>query len=479
MKRKFFRSPEKAFVLFGLVFGMAFLLLTPPLQAPDEWNHFFRAYQISEGRLISKKDPRGVAGGDIPVSLLVTSISIFYDLPYAPENLRKLNYLTRKGIVGDEEMNPFISADKDKRVETMLSLLKMPLNAEKRTFMYFMHTAVYSPVSYLPQAAGIAVGRGLGLSPLSLLYAGRLFNLIVWVLLIYLAIRTTPFLKWLFFSLALVPTSLFLASSLSVDCLTNGLSFYLVAFLLSLSFDEQRRVGATEIVLLFSVSMISSMTKYYIFIPCLFLLVPREKMGVALKYATFVALLISTTLPVAAWVSFAKGYFIAIDPSVSPQRQLSFITSDPLNYALVVVNTLLRYGPDYLRSFAGRLGHFPLYLPTPVVASTWAVLLFTALSGADRDVSISFKARALAATIIALSTLFVATCLYMTWTTVGNNLIEGLQGRYIIPLSPLIFLTVYNRRLMLKEDRFGPLLAAYFFVLLTFTSYALVRGYYL
>jgi hypothetical protein len=46
-------AASRAFGLLAPCFGVLVLILTPPFQAPDEFNHFFRAYLISEGRLLA------------------------------------------------------------------------------------------------------------------------------------------------------------------------------------------------------------------------------------------------------------------------------------------------------------------------------------------------------------------------------------------------------------------------------------------
>ena len=97
-----------------------------------------------------------------------------------------------------------------------------PLNPSARKFVRFPNTALYSPLVYLPQSIGMAVGRLLGVSAPTLCLFGRICNLLAWVTLVFLAIRVTlvflairitPVYKWLFFVLALMPMSLFIATS--------------------------------------------------------------------------------------------------------------------------------------------------------------------------------------------------------------------------------------------------------------------------
>ena len=46
-----FLTPEKAYLFLGLIFGILFLMITPPFQVPDEPQHFYRAFHVSEGNI--------------------------------------------------------------------------------------------------------------------------------------------------------------------------------------------------------------------------------------------------------------------------------------------------------------------------------------------------------------------------------------------------------------------------------------------
>lgn len=81
--KQIYENPEKAFLIIGLIFGILFLLVVPPFQVPDEPNHFFRAYQLSEGEIIGEKQDNN-AGGLVPKSL-VDSMLLWSNLPFHPE----------------------------------------------------------------------------------------------------------------------------------------------------------------------------------------------------------------------------------------------------------------------------------------------------------------------------------------------------------------------------------------------------------
>jgi Predicted membrane protein (DUF2142) len=65
---------------FSIVFilGIAFAVLVPPFQSPDEFNHFYRVYQQSEGHFWGEIDStKTKLGGYIPQSLINISPLLF------------------------------------------------------------------------------------------------------------------------------------------------------------------------------------------------------------------------------------------------------------------------------------------------------------------------------------------------------------------------------------------------------------------
>src|SRR5215831_15196647 len=63
------RVPALVFAALALLGGAAILTVYPPLQVPDEGNHFARAFQVSEGGWLPQV-VRGENGGVLPTNLL-------------------------------------------------------------------------------------------------------------------------------------------------------------------------------------------------------------------------------------------------------------------------------------------------------------------------------------------------------------------------------------------------------------------------
>src|SRR5215203_2869427 len=153
-------SPQNAFLLLASLFGMVMLFLTPAALVGDEPNHFFRAYQISDGTIIGIKH-EGYSGGWIPESILVTN----------------------RRLVGDIEMHYDVKFD----TNLISELRQIPLDEGAKVFVPFHNTVVYAPVAYIPQVIGIWTGKALGASALGLIYFARFMNLLFFLALAYLA----------------------------------------------------------------------------------------------------------------------------------------------------------------------------------------------------------------------------------------------------------------------------------------------------
>lgn len=458
---KILSSPATAFLAIGLCFGLIFLFLTPPFQVPDEQAHFYRAYQISEGQIVAQKRAGECAGytnnftsemcvgGLLPTSLL-TTVRSNKPIRFHPQN----------------KQNP----------QDIFDLLKLPLEPQDRTFLKFPGSALYSHVPYLPQALAIAVGRLAHVSPLALMYAGRFFNLMAWLGLEYLAIRIAPAGKWLLFLICLTPMSLFQAASLSADAVTNGLAHLLIAVFLKSAVEEDKPVGRWDVALIFSLSLLLALSKQlYLPFVGMFLWVPVKKFGNLKTYLlTFAGLLLICLTAVLSW-SYAVRHLYAFNPAGS---QISFILSQPLNFASILLNTLAVRGYDYLQEFIGKLGWLDTPLPAFLIWSYIAVLGIVALAGSNINVALTGIQKAVAFSIFSLNSLLMFILMYLSWNPVGALVIEGIQGRYFLPLAPLFFLLLSNPKVRLNMKNLAPAIPLYTLFSATLTVAVIFQRYY-
>jgi uncharacterized membrane protein len=412
--------PEFAFACVALLFGAALSLITPPFQAPDEHAHFYRAYQISDGELLGVKH-RGESGGLLPVSL-ETVAKRFLDLAFHPA--------------------------KKTTSEAIFDALSIPLERSKQKFVAFENTSPRPPIPYLPQALGIAIGKAFDLTPLMLMYLGRITNLAASALLVLIALRLIPVFKSVLVLLALMPMSTSLMASVSPDAFTNSLAFLFIAMIVRASLLEGK-LDNKYVAALILLSVLLSLSKQLYFpLSLLFLLVPPHRIGSKRRYVIALILLIGiSAAALAGWALFAKDVYVPLSwkSHLDPIAQLRFIAAHPVWVASMLLGHLWSGAGYYLDFMVGlRLGWVDAAIPHWFIRMYQVVLVLAALIDSRGSVRIGLRFKLTCLAVALVDVVTIATLAYIIWTPVGSSRVV-IWGRYFIPMSPLLLLPFYNR----------------------------------
>jgi len=445
-KYNFITHPENVFLILALVFGITFLIITPPGQVADEYRHFTRAYGVSQG-------------------------NFFGEFSLIPRRLNDY-FATTAGM-------PF-HPEKKIRPSDLLAFWGQPLNSAEQA-SHKMSTSVYFPIAYFFSGLGIVIGRLTG-SPIIIFYMGRLFNLLVWTLLGYLTLRTTPVYKWTFALLMLSPMSLFQAASYSFDSFTNGLSFILIALCLNLALKDDQSLHWKNMVPLAVVAVLLPMTNpAYTFLVVLVLLIPARKFRSRKNYILTMAGLILVAVAlfmVSSLLNRASFYINAPSPEVDPNAQIAYILTHPFGYLWTILTTVYTYFGFMFKSYIGMLGWLDTYLPPLVYWTYIPVIILAALFDKQAEYQMTLKHKIILAITAVLTFIVIATGEYTTWTPVGAPVINSLQGQSFIQVVPLLALLFYNQKIK-PLRRVLPLgLIVYIVFILVTAVLALVSRFY-
>lgn len=415
----------RAFLLLSLTFGTLFCLLTPPFQSPDEYNHFFRAWQVSEGHFRPDITPDKRLGGTLPASLDTLKRRFVY---------LKNNYAARTGI------------------STLAAGLSLRTQAKDRTFIDFPNTAIYAPAAYFPQALGIIAGRCMTDRVLVVFYLARLANLFCWTGLVALALNTLPFLRKTLFVLALLPASLCISASLNADVASNGLAFWLIARLCR---DVYEKRSGNRIAALLAGTLLS--LQKLILMPFFALFGLRAK-SVSSAIRSVSIPLILFLLAAFFWGRIANGWFIPYDrysaeyraeqtlnPGVDPPAQMQFILEHPLAFSRLVGQSALASLPSMAAHFTGKFGWEKNYLPWWLIGLLWLAVAATVCL--ENNPFGKTRRLVLLATGLSCVALWAIT-MYALWCPVGGQRLDNWQGRYFFATGPLFAFAVANGFLM-------------------------------
>ena len=129
-----------------------------------------------------------------------------------------------------------------------------------------------------------------------------------------------------------------------------------------------------------------------------------------------------------------------------------YILRHPVQTVLLFVRSAVENGDHYIRTLVGgSLSYYTVDLAWGWVAVLYLLLAYAALPVQGARLQPSGKARGwCCAAAVVCCLLAVAGCLL--WTPIRYDTLYGLQGRYFLPVLPLLLLTCLPRRLAAVPD---------------------------
>jgi uncharacterized membrane protein len=324
-------------------------------------------------------------------------------------------------------------------------IIKRPFAPKPEAFTGFHYAVIYPPISYIPQVVGIWLTRPLGVSPLVMMYAGRVLNLLCWATLVFFAIRFMPVQKWVVALIGLMPMSVFIAASLSSDPLTNGMSMLFVAMVAQACLSEQdgitmyKKIGMVLLCMGIAVAKI-----VYCPLIALVFLIPAERLGGLKRKIIFCMTVVGCAAVIAVGWSYCIKASVVTLGSTYPPAQISFILHNPITFLMVVMDTINNDWIRYSFELVGVLGWLDTILPRWIYFSYPAITILVAiLSGSDGR-KLSTKGRVMLLAVCLTSVILVETSLFIIWTKPGARMVSGVQGRYFIPLVVPLLLILHD-----------------------------------
>jgi uncharacterized membrane protein len=420
-------APEKIFLVIAILFGLAFIIATPPFQTADEPAHFFRAFQLSDFSLIGKKD-KNISGGYLPKSIVdmtndLTNRKVFC--------VQKAIYPTK---VGAGRVKKYLFNKDQDRGYTLID---------------FRNTVIYPPIVYLPQTLGVGLARIFNLPPLWMVYLGRLFNLLMYIVIVFYAIKICPVYKYGFLLFALMPMTMAQVSSLSADVSTFSFSFLLIAYILNLAVDLKFSITWRHILYLTLISFFLSLSKYvYILLPALFFIIPKGKFSSSaqrIKY--FLIIFLVAVAGSILWFVAIKNIYSPFIAIANPVKQLHFIALHPFQYLKIIAST---FDQKNFQAFIGTLGWLNNPLPIWICICYLVIIVANALLEDDKKYFSRYQLLVVILVVI-FSYCLLCSVIYLSTSKIGDTYIWGVQGRYFIPFAPLLLLPFANKLPYLKK----------------------------
>lgn len=389
--------PQRIFLLLFVPLALAMLLITPIMRVPDEQAHLGQAYVMASGQTLRSLTtgryacPEGLLATDDPTQVTLRDAAAMLGEGVSPARV-------------EASRNPA--------------------------------TALYPPLSYAPQALGMGLGLLTGNRALSL-YGARLGNLACVTALLYWAIRLLPRGKLLAIAFTLMPLSLQQAASASPDGGIMALTFAMTAFVLDRC--QRGRLPRRDLWALALLCLgLATWKIFYLPMALMTLMLPAACFGTRRdKACRLGAMLAGAALLLGAWLLACWALMFSgatQGPTGQTAGNLQRLLAAPWAPLTQLLPTLWHRGAGYVGQLLGYGKAFSWF--NADIGWLWLAQapLLVALWRCDEGHALPLRRRGLLAGLCAACVVAGLMMLWLWWNPAESPLIEGFQGRYLLPL---------------------------------------------
>lgn len=427
-RQKLYNKLHVVFIIIVVFVGVNICLINPINYSFDEREHFIRAYELSYG-------DTGIIGEDkIP---WISNIQEFFDWNggKAYQNIAEKQIFTNKYNIKEYSIQEHHNSTAD----------------------------TYPFIPYIAGAIGIFIGRFIGVSFIWSFYLGRIVSLLGYGLITAWCIKNIKFGKKLLFMIALLPALFFNATAFSADTYTMVFSFLAVTLWSNMMVQEKEISLKQTLFFTVTIALITVCKITYVPLCLLFFTLSNNKFRSDIKawVSRILVLCISGMVAILTFLySNTKDINQWNMQGVDVTGQIKFIIMHPMKYLWIVwedlSNNIITYLSGTINSLAYNVPLKPIWMILILIA-----VCIVALIEKEQNASLmGKKERGIISISLICSWGLVATALYITFTPVGSETIQGIQGRYMGPLLFPLFLLLKNTHIetTFNEKKFNYLL---------------------
>ena len=437
-----------AFVVALLGLGLMYCVAFPPGSVPDEGYHFAASYRYSDMLL----------GGVIDED----TFELRADDAAFREEVVSLQRADRHAFSSMREVGTWTLQDGSPESFTTMAPFDFSSNL---------------PQQKVASSLGIVLARLLNLGSIPLFYLGRAFNLLSFAALAGLAFHICRMGKNIIAVVSMFPMTLHLAASYSYDTAVIGMALVFCALVFSAIASNEELSRGKQAALVIVAVLLAPCKVVYVLLVGLVLLIPADHFGNVrtsriFKALTILAAVLSLVLVRAgSLLSYVGPDVTAVAGSATAPAldtrgaetgtfySLGGLLVDPVGSIALFARSLVENGEFYIEStVGGSLGWFQAELIAPdyVTYALVLVLVVATLRASDDRACLTWRGRALAAAIAAAGLLALLLVFALSWTFDTEAIIQGMQGRYLIPFVPVLAIACRPRGVVVRHA-FAPI----------------------
>lgn len=301
-------------------------------------------------------------------------------------------------------------------------------------------------LSFLPQLVGMTLGSLIKPTVGMIIYMGRFFNALAYIIGIFYLIKYFKYGKLALFFISLQPIMVQQASSLSYDVMNYLEIMLAIGFITNLAY--KKTFSNKDGLLLVPISLLLLATKPNNFLLlCLIPFIPLNFEGI-FSFLNTPLRVIKQTISKFKYVF----YLVLLLAIFSVLYYLMRDNGGVIHYIQVLSNTLLKQHMNgdlntiLTIGMFGFFGNFTIQLPLWLIFINVCVLFLVFLSSEEAFFTQDFAT--VSSLLFPIQVLATVTVMYLQWTPIvlgnGANISVGSQGRYFTPFLILFLPIIAN-----------------------------------
>lgn len=439
-----------------IVFAMAF----PPLSAPDEHHHFYATYWLSN---IVLGEGDGLNSDSMPIRAADKKLCD-YMMRSAAEEGRL--YEIGRGVYG---------ATRD------LASGAVDFPEGTKGLKHNFNIGSENVVAKVGSVTGVVLARILNLGPVALFYFGRFGSIIFFVVCALGAYKIAPVFKNAIVATSLLPMTLHLAASYSYDSGIIGLSMLLIACNLRAMYGRGRLRGRELVPIAALAAVVAPCKVVYSVSILLVLFIPTHrfssrKTAFMFKGGVFAAAACSLVafrlLSVSELASSASTVQMRGDEA-GHFYSVGSLLSKPAMTLKLFLRTLDTYGTYYVFTMlGGSLAWLQENLEAPALLMAAYAVVGVLCMQADKPDTMRgrglFRGTCVVLFCLCVAGIMLSMCIGHTFDS--ELVIRGVQGRYFLPVLPLLLIALCSNGLVVRWK--NPMM-------LLMSSYVVLNAFYM
>lgn len=411
-------TSHKLYLGIILILGLIVVFILPPFSTPDEARHFRRAYDIAQGNIVNKE--------------------------YSEEMNKPIMYMPKefKGItdIGNyKETGDWIEHNSPVLIESAFDALRVKPSDEMLP-LSIHGTSGISPIAYLPQVIFIKIAQVFQLSPLLTLYLARLGNLLLWLTVVYFAIRDIPRFKEILLMVALSPGLILLAATCSTDSFLMAMLISFISYMVRMRYYNRQLVTKRNILILSIYAIVIANIKIpYVLVMAFILIMDSEP--IKKRTLTMFSVMGIGVVSYGIWSILNQIYGVSIAGN-GVGAYVKFVIQTPLKFMYLIFDHFYTsLSTEILQMFSGSAWNLDR---DNLLAQTYLIMfIIVCVKSSNYKIFTSRYEKGILTGVILIictSICFVS----FTWEGIDLGYLYGIQGRYFFPLMPFCGMLITN-----------------------------------